>query len=118
MLKNGQTPDACIIPSELLKAASYLGAEWITAIRYLVWTTVALDNVCVIKSFTYFGVDIQNLGSSEHHVSKCVAIVWLPWIVTFGIPPSLFLQNYNCIESSSFLSSSTVQKPGSPLDNL
>jgi len=35
---------------------------------------VAGDNVEVVESFTYLGVDIHNSGSSEHDIRKRIAI--------------------------------------------
>jgi len=33
------------------------------------------DNVIVVESFTYLGVDIHSTESTEHDIRKCTAIV-------------------------------------------
>jgi len=40
------------------------------------YVTAAGDNVEVVESFTYFGVDIHNTGSTEHDIRKRTAIAW------------------------------------------
>jgi len=37
---------------------------------------VARDNVVIVESFLYLGVDIHNTGSSEHDIRKRIAIAW------------------------------------------
>ena len=70
---------------------------------------IAGDNTEVVMSFTYLGVDIHNTASGQYDSMAFQT-------ATFGVPLSLFLQTYNSIESSSFLSSSMDQKLGPPLD--
>jgi len=70
---------------------------------------IAGDNTEVVMSFTYLGVDIHNTAYGQYDSMAFQT-------ATFGVPLSLFLQTYNSIESSAFLSSSMDQKLGPPLD--
>jgi len=88
---------------------------------------VAEDNVEIVESFAYLGVDIHNSGSSEQDFRERIAIVWLPQIVNWRFSISLealhnalykfstyLLTKLRLYRVSTFQALSTEQKYGPP----